>query len=35
VVFMKLSFTNPEYLELFRNANREAIEAKHLAAVKA
>jgi len=35
VVFMKLSFTNPEYLELFRNANREAIEAKRLAAVKA
>jgi hypothetical protein len=35
VMFMKLSFTNPEYLELFRNSNREAIESGHLAAVRA
>jgi hypothetical protein len=35
VVFMKLSFTNPEYLELFRNANSDAIAAGQLAAVRA
>ena len=35
VVFMKLAFTNPHYLDLFRNSNREAIEAGAIAAVKA
>ena len=35
VVFMKLAFTNPHYLDLFRNANREAIDAGGIAAVKA
>jgi len=35
VDFMKLAFTNVDYLNAFRNANREAIEAKHVAAVKA
>ncbi|HEX6397280.1 MAG TPA: hypothetical protein VFZ95_07645, partial [Steroidobacteraceae bacterium] len=27
VVFMKLAFTNPDYLNVFSNANREAIQA--------
>lgn len=35
VVFMKLAFTNPDYLNVFRNANREAIEAGHISAVRA
>ena len=35
VDYMKLAFTNPDYLNVFRNANREAIEARHLAVVKA
>ena len=35
VMFMKLSFTNPEYLELFRNANSDAIAAGQVAAVRA
>jgi len=35
VAFMKLAFTNPRYLEVFANANREAISAGSLAAVKA
>jgi hypothetical protein len=35
VMFMKLAFTNPEYLIRFREANRDAIEAGRLAAVKA
>jgi len=35
VVFMKLAFTNPDYLNVFRNANRDAIEAGAIAAVKA
>jgi hypothetical protein len=35
VVFMKLAFTNPDYLDLFRNANRERIQAGSLTAVKA
>lgn len=35
VDYMKLAFTNPDYLNVFRNANREAIEAGRLAAVKA
>jgi len=34
VRFMKLAFTNPEYLHLFANANRDAIKAGHLAVVK-
>jgi hypothetical protein len=35
VTFMKLGFTHPDYLELFRNANREAFENGSVAAVKA
>jgi hypothetical protein len=35
VAYMKLAFTNPDYLNVFVNANREAIAAGHLAAVKA
>ena len=35
VAFMKLAFTNPEYLNVFVNANRDAIAAGHVAAVKA
>jgi hypothetical protein len=35
VAFMKLAFTNPDYLNIFVNANREAIKAGHLAVVKA
>ena len=35
VAYMKLAFTNPEYLNVFVNANRDAIEAGHIAAVKA
>jgi len=35
VMFMKLAFTNPEYLELFRNANRQAIESGKVVAVRA
>jgi hypothetical protein len=35
VAFMKLAFTNPDYLLAFVNANRDAIVAGHLAAVKA
>jgi hypothetical protein len=35
VAFMKLGFTNPEYLNVFTTANRDAINAKLLAAVKA
>ncbi|MEO8017709.1 MAG: hypothetical protein ABI769_07840 [Pseudomonadota bacterium] len=35
VAFMKLAFTNPDYLNVFVNANREAIAAGHVAAVKA
>jgi hypothetical protein len=35
VVFMKLAFTNHEYLNVFSTANREAIRAKRLAAVAA
>lgn len=35
VAFMKLAFTNPDYLNAFANANREAISAGHVAAVKA
>ena len=35
VAFMKLGFTNHEYLNVFATANRDAINAKSLAAVKA
>ena len=35
VDYMKLAFTNADYLNAFRNANREAIEARQIAAVKA
>ena len=35
VAFMKLAFSNPDYLNVFVNANRDAIKAGHLAAVKA
>jgi hypothetical protein len=34
VAFMKLAFTNHEYLNVFVTANRDAIQAKTLAAVK-
>lgn len=35
VTFMKLAFTNADYLNVFRNANRAAIEAGSIAVVKA
>jgi hypothetical protein len=35
VAFMKLAFTNPDYLNVFVNANRDAITSGHVAAVKA
>ena len=35
VGFMKLAFTNPDYLTEFVNANQDAIKAKHVSAVKA
>lgn len=35
VVFMKLAFTNPDYLNAFVHANREAIQAGRVAAVRA
>lgn len=35
VVFMKMAFTNPDYLNLFMNANQDAVKAGHLAVVKA
>jgi hypothetical protein len=35
VAFMKLAFTNHEYLNVFNAANRAAIEARSVAAVKA
>jgi len=34
VAFMKLAFANPEYLNVFANANREAIRVGTLAVVK-
>ena len=34
VAYMKLAFTNPDYLNIFVNANRDAIEAGHLTVVK-
>lgn len=35
VGYMKLAFTNPDYLNVFSSANRDAIKAKMLVAVKA
>lgn len=35
VAFMKLAFTNPDYLNVFATANRDAIQARRLAAVRA
>ena len=35
VGYLKLAFTNPDYLNAFVNANQEAIQAGRLAAVKA
>lgn len=35
VAFLKLAFTNPEYLNAFREANLEAVQAGHLAVVRA
>jgi hypothetical protein len=34
VAYMKLAFTNPDYLNVFVNANRDAIGAGNIAAVK-
>jgi hypothetical protein len=34
VGFMKLAFTNPDYRNMFVNANEEAIKAKRIAVVK-
>ena len=34
VGFMKLAFTNPDYLNVFVDANQEAIKAKRIAVVK-
>ena len=35
VGYMKLAFTNPDYLNVFVDANQDAIKAKHVAVVKA
>jgi hypothetical protein len=35
VAHLKMAFTNPDYLNIFVNANQDAIKAGHLAAVKA
>jgi len=35
VGYMKLAFTNPDYLTEFVNANQEAIKARHVSVVKA
>jgi hypothetical protein len=35
VVFMKLAFTNPDYLNVFTQANREAIQAGYVVAGRA
>jgi hypothetical protein len=35
VVYMKLAFTNPDYLNVFCNANREAIQAGHISVTRA
>jgi hypothetical protein len=34
VAFMRLAFTNPDYLAVFVNANRDAIDARRIAAGK-
>jgi hypothetical protein len=34
VVYMKLAFTNPDYLNVFANANRDSIQSGFLKAVK-
>ena len=34
VLFMKLAFTNPDYLQAFADANRDAIKAGHVSAVQ-
>ena len=34
VAYMKLGFTNPDYLNVFVNANRDALSAGNIAAVK-
>jgi hypothetical protein len=35
VMFMKLAFTNPDYLNVFTQANRDAIQAGHISVVRA
>ena len=35
VGYMKLAFTNPDYLNVFVDANQEAIRSKHVSVVKA
>lgn len=35
VGYMKLAFTNPDYLNVFVDANQDAIRAKHVSVVKA
>ena len=35
VVYMKLAFTNPDYLNVFSNANRETIAAGHVTVTRA
>ena len=34
VAFLKLAFTNPDYLNVFMEANREAIQAGHLTVIQ-
>jgi hypothetical protein len=34
VAFLKLAFTNPDYLDSFVNANSDAIQARHVAVVR-
>jgi hypothetical protein len=34
VAFLRLGFTNPDYLNVFANANREAIQAGHVTVVQ-
>ena len=34
VAFLKLAFTSPDYLNIFMNANREAIQAGHVTVVQ-
>jgi len=34
VGFMRLAFTNPDYLSAFKDANQEAISAKRVAVAK-